>query len=117
MTDYRHVKNTLAVLMNCEVSELDKYDSLIESICLSLSTKTKASVNETDIRIIYLAAAKCYYQLLLLNQSENLTSFKAGDISYTVSSAAVDGAKELYLQAVRDSADLIDNSAFILKAV
>ncbi len=117
MTDYNAVKNELYVLTGYESGQLDKYDNIIESICDSVFSQIKTSELEEDRRVIYLAAAKCNYQILLLNQSESLTSFKAGDISYTMSSASVEGARELYNQAVKDCADLLRNESFAFEAV
>lgn len=117
MTDYNAVKNELYVLTEYESGQLDKYDGIIESVCDSVSSQLKSSELEADKRIIHLAAAKCYYQILLLNQSESLTSFKAGDISYTMSSASVEGARELYDQAVKDCADLLKTDSFAFEAV
>lgn len=117
MTDYTAVKNELSVLSGYTLTELEQYNALIEEACDCVVSQLRDSKYETDSRITHLAAAKCCYRLLLLNQSENLTSFKAGDISYTVSSAAVDSAKELYLQAIRDCAGMLEGGAFAFKAV
>lgn len=117
MTDYNAVKNELCVLTEYESEQLDKYNGIIESICDSVFSQVKSLDDKADKRVIHLAAAKCYYQILLLNQSESLTSFKAGDISYTMSSASVEGARELYYQAVKDCADLMKKDSFAFEAV
>lgn len=117
MTDYLSVRAAVAALMSCSEEDLEKYNSLIESCCLTINDRLADAANENDPRILHFAAAKSYYQILLLDQSENITSFKAGDISYTASSAAIDGARELYFQSAKDCGELLKDSSLMFKAV
>lgn len=121
MTDYSAVTAELKILSALDDKELEQYKILVENICSSVSAQLKSDSDENDSRVIHLAACKSYYQILLLNQSENLTSFKAGDITYSMSSATVDCAKVLYEQALGDCLELFKeepkSDAFAFKAV
>lgn len=117
MTDYSAVKNELSVIAGYSSEELERYSSLIEGICDSLADRLLNPESSADKRFIHLAGVKCLYQLLLLNQSESPSSFSAGDISYTMSSAGIDSVRELYNQALFDCKALLEDASFSFKAV
>ena len=117
MTDYDVIKNELANMMGCEVSALENYDSLIEHCTDSITARVRNAQAHSDSRLNTLCAVKSYYQILLANQSDNITSFKAGDISYSTDSSALDNAKSLYAAMLKDCSDIIDDGSFAFKAV
>ncbi|MCD7797423.1 MAG: hypothetical protein LUG95_07495 [Clostridiales bacterium] len=117
MTDYSSVKSELLLLLDCKEDEIEKYNSIICGICDLVFAVLNDEKYETDSRIIHFAAAKCYYQLLLFNQSDEVTSFKAGDVSYSASSSAIDKARALYEQVMSNCCEMIKDSSFDFRAV
>lgn len=68
--------------------------------------------------IIRFCAVKAYYQIVLAdNEDDGITSFKAGDVSYTKDSSSAERAEKMLKLAMRDCGELIKNSSFSFKAV
>lgn len=106
--------------MNCSDEEIEKYNSIIESSASFVASMLDDSKNENSVQIVYLCASRAYYQILLINQSDDVTSFKAGDVSFSRDTSALENSRALYNLALEQCADKItgrsksgkDNFAF-----
>jgi hypothetical protein len=76
----------------------------------------KADVDENDVRLVHLCAIKAYYQIVLM-QLDSVSSFSAGEVSYSMDTSSSTKAKMLLDEALSSCKDLIDTSAFAFKAV
>ena len=92
-------------------------------ICKKCMDKTRRSLksgeDESDPRVVWAAAAMALYVWTIRNSvsgSGEYSSFKAGDITVSQSSTQknnkVSFAKELYLEAQRDLAPLVEDNSF-----
>ncbi len=118
MTDCSLVKKELACIMNCGEDELEQYMTYINNSVGYVQAVIKNTDDENDTKIIYLCAVRAFY-CILLTQSTNdgITSFKAGDVSYTMDRSALKGAKALLDMAVQACSDLIKTKGFAFEAV
>ena len=86
--------------------------------CEYINSLLKSSDDENNSCVIFLCAAKAYYRYMLTNQSDGITSFKAGDVSYSLdTSSALENARAIYNFALEQCASLIKNNHFAFEAV
>lgn len=118
MTDYSLIKNKLIDIFHYSEAELETYSSFIEGAVDYAAHILIEEEKANDARIVNLCAVKAYYQIVLTSCADDgITSFKAGDISYTRDLSSVSRAKALLETALADCSDLIKNSRFSFKAV
>lgn len=118
MTDYGLVKSELIHIMHCDEQQLEKYETCINNALICTEALLKDAEYENDLRIVRLCAVKAYYQIVLSdNEDDGITSFKAGDVSYTRDSAPAARAEKMLELAVRDCSALIKCSSFSFRAV
>ena len=118
MTDCSLVKNELACIMNCGEEELEQYMPYINNSVSYVSSVMKNADDENDARIIHLCAVRAFYCILLTQStSDGITSFKAGDVSYTMDMSALKGARVLLDMAVQSCSNLIKTEGFAFEAV
>lgn len=118
MTDFGLVKEEVIKISSLSENQIDKYDNFILSCVSCIEPLLKDKENENDARIVHFCAVKVYYQIMLTEQNnDGITSFQAGDVSYTVDASAADKAKVLLDIARDDCKDLLQNSSFAFKAV
>lgn len=101
MIDPQTVMNTVVEYYSpeCETKELLP---LCEAACLEISTMLRPEASEEDFRIINAAAALAYRRLCVkkLLGEGGMTSFKAGDVSVSVSRSEL----EQYAEKEKNSA-------------
>ena len=94
MTDLSKIKEEFITLSSLSEEDAGKYQSLIEMECEYINSLLKSSDDENNSCVIFLCAAKAYYRYMLTNQSDGITSFKAGDVSYSLdTSSALENAR------------------------
>ena len=81
MTDLSKIKAEFITLSSLSEEDAGKYQSLIEMECEYINSLLKSSDDENNSCVIFLCAAKAYYRYMLTNQSDGITSFKAGDVT------------------------------------
>ena len=113
MTDLSKIKEEFITLSSLSEEDAKKYQSLIEMECEYINSLLKSSDDENNSCVIFLCAAKAYYRYMLTNQSDGITSFKAGDVSYS----ALENARAIYNFALEQCASLIKNNYFAFEAV
>lgn len=116
MTDCALVKDELKALLNLKDEEIGNYDSLIFCAVSWVNSLIRQEQSENDVLIVHLCAAKAYYQISLM-QNDGVSSFSAGEVSFSVSNNSLNCAEKLLEDALLSCGDLIVNSSFSFKAV
>lgn len=118
MTDCSLVKAELACIMNCGEDEIEQYMLYIHNSVGYVSSVIRNTDDENDARILHLCAVRAFYSILLTQSTnDGISSFKAGDVSYTMDMSALKGAKALLDMAVQSCSDLIKTEGFAFEAV
>lgn len=119
------VKDSLAELTVWEDNEDESILSLCKSSLKEIEAMLKADADRTDVRIASAAAALAYYKLSVKksfsSDSEDVTSFKAGDVSITQSRAdtsrMLDKAEKLYRNALESIIPLCTDNGFAFENI
>lgn len=118
MTDFNAVREEIIHISSLGEEDVSKYEDLISGAVSCVGALVKNEMDENDARIIHFCALKVYYQILLLKQNaDGITSFQAGDVSYTVDHSSADKIKELMNMAFADCRSLFKKSSFAFEAV
>lgn len=119
------VKDYLAELTVWEDNEDEKMLSLCKTSLKEIEAMLKPEADRTDMRIASAAAALAYYKLSLKRSftadGEDITSFKAGDVSITQSRAdttrMLDKAETLYRNALEVIIPLCTDNGFAFENI
>ncbi len=118
MTDLSKVREEFITLSSLSEEEAEKQESLIYMETEYTNSLLKSSDDENNSSVIFLCAARSFYRYVLTNQSDGITSFKAGDVSYSLdASSALENARAIYEFALEQCTSLIKNSSFAFEAV
>lgn len=117
MTDYALIKKDLKLIMGIDDEEMEQYESFVVSAAGCISSMLSCADYENDARIVRLCAARAYMQILLVHPSDEIISFKAGDVSFTRDVPRREHAKQLYAMALEDCRNLVKSEGFAFKAV
>lgn len=118
MINVDDVKSVAAALGGYSDDELEKYTSVIDCAVSVVSSMLNNEDLCSDARVIYLAAAKAHYDAVLISScTDGITSFTAGDVSISESSASVEYARALLESARLDCAALIKDDSFAFLGV
>lgn len=111
-----NILSILCTLGNYSKQEAEKYSTLVTVNCYPFSEK---EYDEKDRALLeYYIAAKTNYQIVLSGSHSEISSFSAGDISVSTSSADVkSNAKLLFENAYADVAHLADDKGFYFRGV
>lgn len=109
----------------CEITTLDADERaavlpLCRSALQSLLPQCKSGTDPDDIRIARAAAAGAFYQWTLrsISQEQNVTSFKAGDVTISQSAAAaLELAERIRKDAYIAVLPLLNDPYFIFQCV
>ena len=116
MTDNSLIRRELMALLSMTEDEVDNYESLIEYSVNCVMPIIKEGVDENDARIVHLCAVRVYYQLAL-TQSDFISSFSAGEVSYSTDASLPSRARALLDDALRSCSDLINDGDFAFRVV
>ena len=116
MTDCSLVSNELKTLLAISSDDVEQYDSLVEYAVESVRPLIKNDVDENDVRIIHLCAVKAYYQIAL-TQCDGMSSFSAGEVSFSMDTSYPDRAKALLDEAYKGCGNLIGSNDFAFEVV
>lgn len=118
MTDFNAVKEEIVNISSLNKEDISKYDNFISSAVSCAEALVKDGIDENDVRIIHFCALKVYFQILLMEQNaDGITSFQAGDVSYTVDHSSAEKVKELLNMALDDCKNLFKSNSFAFEAV
>lgn len=91
----------------------EKYSSTIDYACETISRQANDDADLTDVRLVFLAAAQANYIInCSVSDSAGVTSFTAGDVSFTQSGETGSNAKEILETAKQNAESLISRSGF-----
>lgn len=118
MTNISLVKNELLKIFNGDSDSIADFEGYIEAAVACVYSSLNDTDYENDPRIIHLCAVKALNQIALTRQQDDgITSFKAGDISFSKDMSSVTIAKELLKNAYADCRDLLKSKTFAFKVV
>ncbi len=119
MISYEEVKTCLLSITQADSEELESKRTLIENAICYVEKITKDYTEEDKSRVILLAAARANYYIALLDGNENgITSFKAGDVSFSKGKSSLsESAKTFYESTLAESADLVKSGDFVFRTV
>ncbi len=118
MTDYGLIKNELMLIMDIDEDEVQKYSRYIENAAKSVNSLLTDGDYEQDSRVVHLCAVTVYYRLVLMQKTDDsITSFKAGDVSYTKDGSLSGQARELLSLALQDCRGLVKDCGFAFEVV
>ncbi|MBR6531228.1 MAG: hypothetical protein IKT61_01850 [Clostridia bacterium] len=119
------VKDYLAQLTDWEDSQEENILALCRACLKEIEAMLRPDAEHTDVRIAAAAASLAYYKLMLkrstTENSEEITNFKAGDVSITQtnadSSKLLDRAEKLYRDALGSIIPLCRDNGFAFRNV
>ena len=119
MTDYNSVKNQLVIISQMTEEEIEKYENCINS---SIEYVFSALVSEeycNDSRVIHLCAVNAFLKIALIKEadSDGISSFSAGDVSFSRDASSLDRIKLLYELARDECKDMVVDNGFSFKVV
>lgn len=119
MADLSLIQYELKNVMGMSEEETRRFEPIIKSASAYIEKLLISYAERNTVPAVHLCAARAYYQILLLKQEEEVTSFKAGDVSYTRASSALDNARKLYESALQQCSGMIKNgeTGFAFKVV
>lgn len=117
--DYEKIKEYLMAMGNFSAEDMEKYKFILDASVTSVLDMLNDSADVTDDRIMQLMASRAYLKICYIDSAESgVTSFKAGDVSYTEKAGtALDGAKEIYRIALDDCSQFINDAGFAFLGV
>lgn len=119
------VKECLSHLTVWDEAEEDEIFSLCKASLKEIEAMLKADADRSDARITFAAAANAYYKLSLKRSfstsKEEITNFKAGDVSITQSSSdnskLLEKADELYKTSLQNIIPLCKDNGFAFENI
>lgn len=119
MIDIENVKDTMKAIGDYDDSVLSEKEIVIENAISYIESLLSSSKDDVLQRAVMLAAARANYLFTLLNSNEaGISSFKAGDVSFTKQgNSLIDIARAFYENTLSDNADIIKDSCFDFRCV
>jgi hypothetical protein len=110
-----------ALRMNFAIDGTDEeLMPLCSAAAAELEVRLRENADENDIRLINAAASSVNYRLCMkrMNTGEEITSFKAGDVSISVSpSALIEKAEKEKSEAMLLALPLLADNEFVFRQV
>ena len=119
MIDIERVKSCLIAITGLDSAVVDEKEELVENAVSYVESITTESAGDDEPRLIMLAAARAnYYFALLDSDGGGISSFKAGDVSFTKSDdSTVESARRFYESALGAVSDLVRQDGFVFRTV
>lgn len=117
MISVENVKKIVESIGGFDNCEIDNYDVLIQNAIATVCSQIKDDTDSGNSRIEMLVAAMVNYQLAIITSNDDVSSFKAGDISFTQNTEKVKNAKQLLDNAKENAFDLIIDNGFAFLGV
>lgn len=118
MIDIESVTDTLCSISGISADELENYSVLIQNSASVVQNSLIDSSLETDGRVIYLAATRAYYNIMLTGtNADDVSGFAAGDIKISLRSQPAESALKLYQEAAEAVSGLVRDNGFVFRGV
>ncbi|MBP3447111.1 MAG: hypothetical protein J6K64_07530 [Clostridia bacterium] len=118
------VKEYLGHLTVIEESVQEEVLDLCRTSLREIEARLKSDADRNDVRIASAAAALAFYKMLLkktFSYSDEITSFKAGDVSITQNtgenSKQLEKAEKLYSEALKNIIPLCTDNSFAFENI
>ncbi len=118
------VKEYLGYLTEIEQSAQDEALELCRASLREIEAMLKSDADRNDVRIASVAASLAFYKMSLkrsFSSSEEITAFKAGDVSITQNTGGNDKqlerAEKLYSEALKSIIPLCTDSSFAFENI
>lgn len=119
LIDFRRVLSALRTFYSHSETDAELIP-ICDASARELSARVKQSADCSDIRLVNAAAAMVNYRLCLkkLHSDEGVTSFKAGDVTVSISpSALAEQAEKDKTAAIIAAASLLKDDEFLFRQV
>ncbi len=118
MTDLTLIKKDFILLSSYTSEEAKQFESIMLMEAEYVDSLLKSSEDENKTCVVFLCAARAYYQCLLTNQSDGVTSFKAGDVSYSLDlNETVKNARAILDFALAKCAPIMKDENFAFEVI
>lgn len=117
---FEQVLSRFITLAKLDVIEAEKWQWLCSDAVKYYESKQKENINEEECccsRLSAAAAAMAFYHFTLLNTEQNISSFKAGDVSLGFSNDISKIAYQIWQQAHLSAAKFLNDDNFFFKKV
>lgn len=113
-----NVTSRFALLSGLSNSEIYDWRSLIDEACDYVkSIVIKDKLNLSDKKRIEILCAVYAYRLYMLCREQEVSSFKAGDVSVTSPADSTERAEKLWQEYLEQYSDLVQKKRFLFGAV
>lgn len=113
-----NVTSRFALLSGLSNSEIYNWKGLIDDACVYVnSIVIKENLDAADIVRIETLCAVYAYRLYSLCNEQEISSFKAGDVSVTSSAKGRENADRLWQEYLEQYSDIVQNKRFLFGAV
>ena len=118
MIDIESVTETLCAISGISAQELENYSVLIQNSASVVENSLLDSGLENDSRVVYLAATRAYYNIMLTGtNADDVSDFAAGDIKISLRSQPAESALKLYQEAAEAVSGLLRDNGFVFRGV
>lgn len=119
MTEYNSVINQIAVITAMTSDEIEKYENCIKSSIAYVCSVLDSEDSCNDSRVVNLCAVSACLKIALIRESDSdgISSFSAGDVSFARDASSPDRLKLLYKLALDECRELVADSGFSFKVV
>ena len=118
MTDLSLIKKDFILLSSYTNEQASRFESIMEMEAEYVDSLLKNSDDDNKACVVFLCSARAYYQCLLTNQSDGVSSFKAGDVSYSLDlNEAVKNARAIVDFALAKCAPLLKDDSFAVEVI
>ncbi|MBE6719344.1 MAG: hypothetical protein E7571_01650 [Ruminococcaceae bacterium] len=118
MINTERIKSTLSTISGLSAEEIENYDVLVKNSAAVVENALIDTSFEDDDRIIYLAATRAYYNLMLTGvNADDVSEFAAGDVKISLRSQPAESALKLYREAAEAAGSMVYDSGFVFRGV
>ena len=118
MINTQRVNETLCAISGLSEAEVGALSLLVQNSVNLVSNTLYSAAYEDDDRVVFLAAARAYYTLMMTKGGAgNVKDFTAGDVKISLATQSVDEAHRLYQTAAEAASGLVRDNGFVFRGV
>lgn len=118
MINTQKVNENLCAISGMSQEEAASYAIIVNNSTGAVEHALIDSSFESDDRIVYLAAARAYYNITLTGSGEDsISEFAAGDVKIRIDKSTSDSALALYRNAAQAAAGMVQDDGFVFRGV
>lgn len=116
MINTERVKAVLSTLSSKDADELEQFLPIIKN-AISVVSNLVLDDAHGDEQAEYLAAAKANYDICLIADCDGVTSFSAGNVSFSKTAQSTISAKQFLDEAMKNASSIINDNSFAFLGV